>query len=233
MIDDAILLIGNAPVDLVLLAQTEQYLRAHHSSLRVVAADGGALYAQQIGVQVDDLIGDFDSGGARLPARRHWHQANQDNTDFDKALAQFSARVWCALGFSGGRLDHTMAVLASLANLCHTSALINPQKFLLLDDAQVSRVCVGAQSFAVQPEARIGVLALRSMRFSSSQGLFWPLDGLELAPDRMVSVSNRAIASQIILTPEASSQSAAYVVTAPTELWPLWWHSLSPTTEPI
>ena len=81
----------------------------------LVAADGGADAAIALGHLPDRAIGDFDSisesARAALGPSRLRHVAEQDSTDFAKALGRIAAPFVLAVGFSGRRLDHTLAAL--------------------------------------------------------------------------------------------------------------------------
>lgn len=81
----------------------------------VVAADGGANIAREIGIIPDLIIGDLDS--MTKATRRHFgdvltlHVARQDNTDLEKALDYLAARKVrevTVLGGTGRRIDFTI-----------------------------------------------------------------------------------------------------------------------------
>jgi thiamine pyrophosphokinase len=85
----------------------------------LVAADGGADRALALGLEPEAVLGDLDSispaaRAAIAPGRLH-RIAEQEGTDFDKCLAHVEAPFFLALGFGGGRLDHTLAAMATLA----------------------------------------------------------------------------------------------------------------------
>jgi thiamine pyrophosphokinase len=85
----------------------------------LVAADGGANVAIAAGRLPDVVIGDFDSLDAAtrvaIPAERLHHVAEQDSTDFEKCLQRITAPLILALGFTGARIDHELAVWNVLA----------------------------------------------------------------------------------------------------------------------
>lgn len=155
----------------------------------VVAADGGAEIAMQIGVMPDLVIGDFDSlsfaaraaldGHARLV-----HVACQDTTDFEKALRAIDAPLVIAVGFLGKRLDHELAVLSCLLKypLRHC---------MLLGDDDV--VFQAPRHFIIDlpTGTRISLIPLRAVQVTATD-LRWPLHHAQLAPGRMISTSNEA-----------------------------------------
>ena len=85
----------------------------------LVAADGGADRALALGHPPDWVIGDLDSisPSARrmIPPERVAHIAEQDSTDFGKCLSRIAAPFVMAVGFTGLRIDHTMAALSLIA----------------------------------------------------------------------------------------------------------------------
>lgn len=87
----------------------------------LVAADGAASAALAAGWEPAAVIGDMDSldmtARAALPASVLHHIAEQDSTDFDKALRNIEAPFVLGIGLLGARLDHELAVLSTLARI--------------------------------------------------------------------------------------------------------------------
>jgi thiamine pyrophosphokinase len=104
-------LVGGGPVSRAALA-----LALAHAP-RLVAADGGADRALRLGHVPEAVIGDMDSlsdvAKIQLSERLHY-VAEQETTDFDKALRLIRAPFVLGLGFAGARMDHGLAVLNSL-----------------------------------------------------------------------------------------------------------------------
>lgn len=85
----------------------------------VIAADGG--YAHMGGIKPDLVVGDFDSLGY-VPANEQVvrHPAEKDDTDTMLAARigiERGYRTFLLLGGVGGRLDHTLANIQTLAFL--------------------------------------------------------------------------------------------------------------------
>ena len=92
-----------------------------------IAADGGLLWAQKLGVQVDAVVGDMDSvegaalaeaeaGGAEIVK----HDPDKDATDLELALrlaCERGASSITLIGGHGGRLDHFLGNITLLAAL--------------------------------------------------------------------------------------------------------------------
>lgn len=160
----------------------------------LVAADGGADRALALGAEPLAVIGDFDSIGAaaraRLAGRLH-AVAEQETTDFDKALRSVSARFVIALGVLGGRVDHA---LAALTVLVARSDL--PVVALGRDDV----VFAAPPRLVLELRAgdRVSLYPLARVT-GASTGLDWPIAGLVLAPDARVGTSNRVTAGRVEL----------------------------------
>ncbi|WP_108837007.1 thiamine diphosphokinase [Tateyamaria sp. Alg231-49] len=153
-----------------------------------VAADGGAELAARAGVSLDAVIGDFDSVSpetlALTPSDRQHHIAEQDSTDFDKALRNIDAPAVVGVGFLGARLDHQLAALNVLTS--HPAC-----GCVLLGATEVVFLCPPA--FRIQT-ALGDVVSLFPMAPVSgrSSGLQWEIDGLALDPVGQTSTSNAA-----------------------------------------
>ena len=152
----------------------------------LVAADGGAERALAAGVVPDLVIGDLDSlsGNARaqIPTDRIHPVADQDSTDFDKALRNISAPFVIGVGFTGGRIDHELAVFSVLVQRAAMPVILLGAEDVILraPDAITLTLPVGTR-FSVFPMSEVA---------ARSTGLNWPLDGLTLSPGGIVGTSN-------------------------------------------
>jgi thiamine pyrophosphokinase len=188
-----LVIIGGGTVDAALLREL------HAAGARLVAADSGADQIVAAGLLPEAIIGDLDSlshpedwpGRARL-----LHIAEQDTTDFEKALYSTRAPVTVALGMTGKRLDHTLAAIDALARYAAGRAII------LVDETDAALGVAGRVEFDVQLGDRVSVHPLRPIRFRHSSGLRYPLDGLRLAPGERTGTSNAASAETVVIEPE-------------------------------
>lgn len=152
----------------------------------LVAADGGADPALAAGVVPDRVIGDLDSlsddARAQIPTDRVHPVADQDSTDFDKALRNISAPFVIGVGFTGGRIDHELAVFSVLVQ---RSAM----PVILLGAEDVILRAPEAITLTLPVETRFSVFPMSEVA-ARSDGLNWPLDGLTLSPGGIVGTSN-------------------------------------------
>ena len=166
----------------------------------LIAADGGYGQLKQWGMSPHLAVGDFDSLG-RVPEDVEVvrHPVRKDDTDMMLAVQEGLARGcgrFLIYGGLGGRLDHTLANLHSLAFLArkHIPA------FLLGPDAAITAVCNGTLSF---PAGYRGTLSLFAWGGAAEDvtlsGLRYPLDRGVLVPDRPLGVSNEFLDGQAAL----------------------------------
>lgn len=154
----------------------------------VAAADGGADQALARGLTPAAVWGDFDSlseaARAAIPAENLHRIAEQDSTDFEKCLSRIDAPLVIGLGFSGARQDHFLAALSTLARR------LGPPCILLAGDDAIA-LAPPEIALDLPPGTRVSLFPMGPAR-GRSQGLEWPTDGLDLAPDGRVGTSNRA-----------------------------------------
>jgi len=154
----------------------------------VIAADGGANVAAASGISPVATIGDMDSIHPEVakgtPPTRFYHIAEQDSTDFDKALRHVETPCVIAVGFAGGRMDHQMAVL-------HTMLVRAHQPCLVLAAEDVVFHCPPALDLPVLPGTRVSLFPLAPVT-GRSEGLRWPIAGLDFAPGQRSGTSNEA-----------------------------------------
>lgn len=154
----------------------------------VVAADGGADRALDLGQMPQAVWGDFDSISARaraqIPAERLHPIAEQDSTDFEKCLSRLRAPFVIAVGFSGARHDHFLSALGVLARR------IGPP-CLLIAGEDVITLAPPSIALDLAPGTRVSLFPMGPAS-GRSQGLKWPIDGLAFAPGGRSGTSNQA-----------------------------------------
>ena len=163
----------------------------------VVAADGGANDLGRCGIKPVAVIGDLDS--LTDDARQLYHDRlhmieEQDSVDFDKALRHVSAPVVVAVGVTGGRLDHQLAVLNVLVR--HAD-----RPCILLGEGSVTCLCPPEVSLPVAAGTIVSLFPMAAVGVASV-GLEWPTDGLAFSPDGRIGTSNTAT-GPIRLVPDA------------------------------
>lgn len=186
---DGVTLVGGGPV-------TRADLRlATARAPRMLAADGGADRALGHGFRPEAVVGDFDSisGTAKavLGPDCLFPIPEQLTTDFDKALRSVDAPFTLALGFTGARIDHGLAVFNALVRHADRRCLvIGPRDVVFHAPATLDLSLRAGDRFSLYPMAPVT---------GRSHGLEWPIDGIAFAPDGMIGTSNRVTAPRVRL----------------------------------
>jgi thiamine pyrophosphokinase len=187
---EAITLVGGGPVprrDLALV-------RAR--APRLVAVDGGANRLAALGLVPEAVIGDLDSITAQvraaLPVAWVHEVAEQDTTDFDKALRSVRAPIVLAVGFQGARLDHGLAALTAL--VAHAG-----QPCIVIGPADIVFHAPPRLDLCLRTGDRVSLFPLASVS-GRSTGLRWPIDGIDFAPSGRIGTSNEAVSRNVSLS---------------------------------
>lgn len=178
-------LVGGGALSLDLVEQ------ARALAPELVAADSGADRLAGWRLVPAGVIGDMDSivdtERWREEPVRFLHLAEQETTDFEKCLYATEAPFYVAVGFTGARVDHLLAVLHAM--------LARPEKtVVLLGQAEAMALVPPGRvlGFGLAPGARVSLFPLAPVTGTHSRGLRWPIDGLSMAPGRRVGTSNIA-----------------------------------------
>jgi thiamine pyrophosphokinase len=162
---------------------------------RLVAADGGAATALEAGHLPEAVYGDMDSlppaARAAIPAARIHEIAEQDSTDFDKALRHIRAPVVLAAGFTGDRVDHELAVYHVLAARAATRCVVLGARDVILHAPP-------ALALDLPPGTRLSLFPLGAVTGRGS-GLRWPIEGLHFDPLGRIGTSNVAASGRVEL----------------------------------
>lgn len=210
-----LVIVGGGSVNLGVLHELND------SGGRLVGADGGADVIADAGLKPEAIIGDFDSLRDRtawLGRTRLVHIAEQETTDFEKALYSTRAPVTVALGMTGRRFDHSLAALDAVTR--HASG----RRIILVDEDDVALALTGSFAFAVEAGERVSVHPLVPVTFRHSKGLRYPLDGLTLAPGVRTGTSNLALSGPFSIEPVTAKGEPYLVILDRRHLMPLVTH---------
>jgi len=169
----------------------------------VVGVDGGASRLLDRGIRPTHVMGDFDSlnesdrrtveefGTAVIPL------SDQDFTDIDKSVSytirQLGAAEIAIFGATGGRLDHTLAALTTLAKY-------GPLATLRLIDNEAETMLVGSELTVSGPDLpgrTLSLIALGPTHGVHIDGVQWPLRGERLGPCGRDGTSNIVVAPSV------------------------------------
>lgn len=154
----------------------------------LVAADGGANVAVRAGLIPDHVIGDLDSVSdaalRAIPEGRIHRVSEQETTDFEKCLTRIEAPAVLCLGFTGNRVDHALAVWNAVVR--HPG-----RRAIILSRTDVAFTAVGEVNLPLRKGTRVSLFPMARVR-ARSEGLHWPVDAVDFAPDGAIGTSNRA-----------------------------------------
>jgi thiamine pyrophosphokinase len=166
----------------------------------LIAADSGLLRLREWGLRPHLITGDMDSIGDEAVLEEYpQSQILRFPRDKDESDAELCLRLaWergcervAFLGGGGGRLDHLGALLGLFERVRA------PEEWYLPDDRALR--LDGRLEFEAGPGERVSIMPLGAEPLMmKSEGLHWPLDGLEF-PRGFMSLSNRAEGGRVVL----------------------------------
>lgn len=184
------IVVSSGPVTLVGggEASIEELSEALRLAPFCVAADGGAELAMRANVPLRALVGDFDSVTAAtlslIPQDQQFRISEQETTDFDKALRCIDAPMVIGVGLTGGRIDHQLAGLHTLARFAHVPCvLLSKNEIVLISPPRIV--------LPTRPDDIVSIFPLGPVQ-GQSEGLAWPINGLRFDPLNRIGTSNRA-----------------------------------------
>lgn len=182
-------LLGAAPVSDNVFQESREIAPA------LVAADGAARRALAAGVMPEAVIGDLDSIDAEtraaIPAGRLHRINEQDSTDFEKALRSIVAPLVLAVGFTGQRLDHELAVYNALVRHADRPCIV-------VGEQDICCHLPGTIAMRLEAGTRVSLFPMAVVQ-GASDGLRWPIAGISFAPNGRVGTSNEAMGGEVRL----------------------------------
>jgi thiamine pyrophosphokinase len=175
------------------------------SSSQIFAIDSGANWLAAAGLSPDILIGDLDSIDASILAqikqtdcRLITASSYKDVTDFDMALAEYACGLndgqpaqLVICNVLGGRVDHELAALGSLAKALNKTPQIVAQ---IVEDDCKARILIGEDTLCLsalaKPGDTVSVIPLFESAKVSITGVEWELDHVVLPALDSYGVSN-------------------------------------------
>ena len=156
---------------------------------RVIAADGGVAVAAQLGLPVDLVVGDLDSGSAAEGVEVERHAPDKDASDLELALdaaVRLGTERLVVVSGVGGRLDHLLGTLLLLARDAHAPVTVDAQ----LGEA-AAHVIRGARALTGEPGDIVSLFAVHGAATGvTTEGLRYPLDDETLEAGSTRGLSN-------------------------------------------
>jgi thiamine pyrophosphokinase len=156
-----------------------------------IAADKGLLRLREHGAEPDLVVGDFDSLGYVPQARELVrHPVEKDDTDMLLAVREGlrrGFRTFLLYGGLGGRLDHTLANVQTLAFLAEHGA----RGLLIGEGTAVALLENGTMRFPAQAQGTVSVFCFGDKAEGVTEtGLHYPLENACLTNAFPLGVSN-------------------------------------------
>ena len=171
----------------------------------VIAADGGLEHTRRLGIQPDEILGDFDSLGF-VPDDSRVFPVEKDDTDamlaVRRGLSLGYREFWFYGSLDGPRLDHTIANFQTLQFLCDHGAF----GYLIGNDYIVTAVKNGELRFPAEAKGTVSVFCLGSdAQGVTLEGLHYPLEKGILSAGFPLGVSNHFTGSPARIRVEEGS----------------------------
>ena len=170
-----------------------------------IAADGGLVHLQRLGVSPDVILGDFDSLGY-VPQDSKVFPVEKDDTD-----AMLAVRHGLELGctrfvlygaLEGPRLDHTVANFQTLQFLADRGA----QGYLVGKDTVVTVIKNGSLTLPALDDGIVSVFCMgEDARGLTIRGLQYELENGILTAGFPLGVSNHFVGKEATVSVEAGS----------------------------
>lgn len=166
----------------------------------IIAADGGFVHTQKLGITPDIILGDFDSLGY-TPDRANVFPVEKDDTDAMLAVRrglQLGYRKFVLYGsLDGPRLDHTVANFQTLQFLADRDAV----GYLVGSGQLVTVVKNGSLSFPAGMEGTLSVFCMgKDAEGVTLEGLYYPLENGTLTAGFPLGVSNHFTGAAAAIT---------------------------------
>lgn len=161
----------------------------------VLCADSSQGLADLAGISPHFVIGDFDHGDVAVPAGENVIRVPSEKDDTDTMLCikraiESGARELLILGGIGGRLDHTIANLQSLAYAHEQGA-----HAVIFDGKNEAMILSGSAEFPRRVGWYLSVFAYGGVcRGVCEQGVKYPIECATLTPNFPLGVSNEIVA---------------------------------------
>jgi len=165
----------------------------------VIVADSGGDHAEELGLEIDLMIGDFDSCSEEAIGRAkevRKFPIDKDVTDLELALAAAIEKKCSSVTIvtsSRGRFDHTFGNIVVASSNRWSELEID-----LFVDESYTKVIRDKAKLTGSPSDTLTLFAMGGTAFGiTSNGLRWELDGIDLSAGSGLGISNEFIANEV------------------------------------
>ncbi len=169
-------------------------LRKQLQGSRVIAADGGIMHCQPLGLTPELWVGDFDSATAEhlqnyVDVPRKTFPAEKDATDGELAIAEAMRRGAMELilvGGFGGQFDHTLAHAGFILGLARRSM----SAFMTSGHEEAHALFEDLEFDDLPPGTRLSIIPLSDLKALTVVGVKWPLNRRDVPLGSALTLSN-------------------------------------------
>ena len=180
------------------------YVIERHDGDLVIAADGGYTHLQRAGVPCDLLMGDLDSLPPDTVIGTETRRFNPIKDDTDTMLAvrhglSLGYRKFFLFGIFGGRFDHTVGALQTVAFLAEQGAEVCAfeQSADGKHSSYITALKNGTMHFPKTAEGYVSLIAWGGDAVGVTlENLKYPLSGQTLHPQIALGISNEFLESR-------------------------------------
>lgn len=171
----------------------------------IIAADGGYDILKEKAIVPDVILGDFDSTG-NIPEGKKIikHPTEKDDTDTFLAYKygyDLGYRCFVIFGGIGGRIDHTIANIRTLAHLAENGA----RGFLIGKDVVITAI-TDSITFPNSCSGYISIFSNNQVSHGISlKGLKYPADNLSLVASTTLGTSNEFLGERAQISVESGN----------------------------
>lgn len=171
-------------------------LKKQAEGTRTIAADGGIVHAEPLGLDVELWVGDFDSTSQQLAARyaaipRQKFPTAKDKTDGELATDEAIRRGATALlliGSFGGQADHTLGHFTLALKLARAGIAT----MLTSGDEEAHPILPGTTNLSLPKASRLSLVALSDLSGLTLRGTHWTLQDADVELGSTSTISNLA-----------------------------------------
>ena len=165
----------------------------------VIAADSGGDHADELGLEVDLIIGDFDSCSTKAIEKANEARkfpTDKDVTDLELALAATIEKGLSSVTIitsARGRFDHTFGnIIVASSNRWHDLEID------LFIDNSYAKIIRNDTKLIGAPSDTLTLFAMGGTAFGiTSKGLKWELDGIDLSVGSGLGISNEFTTNEV------------------------------------
>lgn len=179
----------------------------------IIAADGGYSYLREAGITPHVVIGDMDSV-SEMPVHEQVIRLPREKDDTDmmaaiKLAIEKGCNSFHIYGGTGGRMDHTIANIQSVAYITKTGA----EGYLYDKDMVLTAVADGSLEFEAGCEGTLSVFSLSDAAEGVTlTGLKYLLNDAQLTNSFPVGISNEFIGGKSRITVKSGMLLVLYPI---------------------